>query len=60
VANTIINDGVDASRVTATGYGSTQPVADNSTAAGKAANRRVEVAIFANEKMQKAAKRNQL
>ncbi|ALW85335.1 hypothetical protein AUC43_09650 [Hymenobacter sedentarius] len=60
VANTIINEGVDAARITATGYGSTQPVADNTTAAGKAANRRVEVAIFANEKMQKAAKRGQL
>jgi len=60
VANTIIADGVDEARVTSKGYGSSQPVADNTTAAGKAANRRVEVAIFANEKMQKAAKRGQL
>ena len=60
VANNITSTGVDASRITATGYGSTQPVADNTTAAGKAANRRVEVAIFANEKMQKAAKRGLL
>ena len=60
VANNITSTGVDASRITTTGYGSTQPVADNTTAAGKAANRRVEVAIFANEKMQKAAKRGQL
>ncbi|HEX8506530.1 MAG TPA: OmpA family protein [Hymenobacter sp.] len=60
VANEITAQGVDTGRITATGYGSTQPVADNTTVAGKAANRRVEVAIFANEKMQKAAKRGQL
>jgi outer membrane protein OmpA-like peptidoglycan-associated protein len=60
VANEITSQGVDAARITSTGYGSSQPVADNTTAAGKAANRRVEVAIFANEKMQKAAKRGQL
>ena len=60
VSNEIQGQGVDSGRVTATGYGSTQPVADNTSASGKAANRRVEVAIFANEKMQKAAKRGQL
>ena len=60
VANEISNQGVETGRITSTGYGSTQPVGDNSSAAGKAANRRVEVAIFANEKMQKAAKRGQL
>ena len=60
VANEITTQGVDASRITSTGYGSTQPVGDNATASGKATNRRVEVAIFANEKMQKSAKRGQL
>ena len=60
VANQLTSGGVDVGRIEAKGYGSTQPVADNSTAAGKSANRRVEVAIFANEKMQKAAKRGQL
>ena len=60
VANQLTTNGVDSSRITATGYGSTQPVGDNATAAGKSANRRVEVAIFANDKMQKAAKRGQL
>jgi outer membrane protein OmpA-like peptidoglycan-associated protein len=60
VANELTAKGVDTSRITATGYGSSQPVADNTSVAGKAANRRVEVAIFANEKMQKAAKRGQL
>jgi outer membrane protein OmpA-like peptidoglycan-associated protein len=60
VANQLTSGGVDVGRIESKGYGSTQPVADNTTAAGKAANRRVEVAIFANEKMQKAAKRGQL
>ena len=60
VSNEIQAQGVDSGRITATGYGSSQPVADNTSATGKAANRRVEVAIFANEKMQKAAKRGQL
>ena len=60
VANQLTSGGVDVGRIEAKGYGSTQPVADNTTVAGKAANRRVEVAIFANEKMQKAAKRGQL
>ena len=60
VANELTSKGVDNSRITATGYGSSQPVAPNTTEAGKAANRRVEVAIFANEKMQKAAKKGQL
>ena len=60
VANQLTSNGIDSGRIEAKGYGSTQPVGDNTTAAGKAANRRVEVAIFANEKMQKAAKRGQL
>ncbi|MBJ6111517.1 OmpA family protein [Hymenobacter sp. BT523] len=55
VATSTIAKGVSSSRITATGYGSTQPVADNSTAEGRQANRRVEIAIYANEKMKKAA-----
>ena len=37
--------GIDASRLRAVGYGEARPVADNSTAAGKARNRRVDVVI---------------
>ncbi|UOQ72235.1 OmpA family protein [Hymenobacter cellulosilyticus] len=60
VANYTIGQGVDAARVQTKGYGSSQPVADNTTAEGKQANRRVEVAIFANEKMKKAAENGTL
>ena len=38
--------GIAANRVTAKGYGNTQPIADNSTAAGKQKNRRTEVHIL--------------
>ena len=55
VATSLTAKGVASSRITTKGYGSTQPVGDNSTAEGKQANRRVEVAIYANEKMKKAA-----
>ena len=41
--------------MTTTGYGETRPVADNETVAGKQLNRRVEVAIMANDKLKKAA-----
>ncbi len=52
--------GVDAARMRAAGKGDTEPVGDNATVEGKAANRRVEVAIFANEKMKKAAEAGKL
>ena len=46
VAEALVNDhGVARERVKAVGYGDTRPVADNSTAAGRAQNRRVEAAI---------------
>jgi outer membrane protein OmpA-like peptidoglycan-associated protein len=51
---------VDASRIQTRGYGSSQPIADNTTEAGKQANRRVEIAIYANEKMKKAAEEGRL
>jgi len=43
VADYLISKGISASRFTTKGYGETQPVADNSTSAGRAANRRVEI-----------------
>ena len=51
----LAQNSVASSRVSTMGYGETQPVADNSTVEGKQANRRVEVAIMANEKLKKAA-----
>lgn len=38
--------GVDPHRVGAIGYGEYRPVADNSTAAGRAINRRIEIAVL--------------
>lgn len=56
----LVNQGVRPGRMSTMGYGESQPVDDNSTASGKAANRRVEIAIFANKQMKKAAERGEL
>ncbi len=55
VTNYLITHGISGSRLTTEWFGETQPVADNSTAAGKAKNRRVEMAIVANEAMKQEA-----
>jgi outer membrane protein OmpA-like peptidoglycan-associated protein len=47
--------GVSGSRISQIGLGETNPVASNSTDAGRQLNRRVEVAIFANDKLKNAA-----
>ncbi|WP_234735186.1 OmpA family protein [Tellurirhabdus bombi] len=60
VANFLNSQGVKNNRLTEKGYGEAQPLADNSTEAGRQRNRRVEVAIFANDKLQKAAERGQI
>jgi OOP family OmpA-OmpF porin len=41
----LVQQGVEPSRLTAVGYGESQPVADNATEAGRAQNRRVELRI---------------
>lgn len=41
----LVEQGVNAGSMTAVGYGESQPVADNGTAAGRAENRRVELRI---------------
>jgi outer membrane protein OmpA-like peptidoglycan-associated protein len=52
--------GVAGARFSTIGYGEAQPIADNTTTSGKAQNRRVEIAIYANEKLKKAAKRGDI
>lgn len=51
VKDYLISKGIASSRLTSTGKGIEDPIADNSTAEGRAKNRRVEVTITANEKM---------
>jgi ferredoxin-NADP reductase len=45
VAAKLTANGVPSARVHAEGYGSKQPIADNATDAGRAENRRVELAV---------------
>ena len=51
----LATQGVSAGRMVPAGYGPDQPIASNDTAAGRALNRRVEVAVIADEKLKKAA-----
>ncbi|MBP7177988.1 MAG: OmpA family protein [Moraxellaceae bacterium] len=49
VKGVLVSDfGIDAGRITATGYGSAQPIADNKTVEGRAQNRRV-IAVVSGE-----------
>ena len=45
VSSYLMNSGVQSVRLNAFGMGETQPIADNSTQAGRAANRRVEILL---------------
>ena len=45
VKNALVEEGVDASRLSATGVGEDRPVDDNGTEAGRARNRRVEIIV---------------
>ncbi len=56
VANFMSNIEVSPVRFRIMGYGEDQPVADNETASGRQTNRRVDIAIFANDKLKKVAK----
>jgi outer membrane protein OmpA-like peptidoglycan-associated protein len=52
--------GVDPGRLNTIGYGESQPIAPNETSSGRQENRRVEVAIYANEEMKEAARDGEL
>jgi outer membrane protein OmpA-like peptidoglycan-associated protein len=47
--NYLVSQGIQPGRIRTAGRGETEPVADNTTEAGRQSNRRVEVAIFASE-----------
>jgi outer membrane protein OmpA-like peptidoglycan-associated protein len=57
VGNYLILKGVPSARVEVTGRGESEPVQSNDTDAGRAANRRVEVAVFAGDQMKADAKK---
>ena len=57
VTNYLINKGLSTGRFTTNWFGETQPMYDNSTAEGRAKNRRVNVAILPNQKMIDDAKK---
>lgn len=45
VKDYLVKQGVDAAQIEATGYGGEQPIADNTTTAGRTKNKRVEVKL---------------
>jgi outer membrane protein OmpA-like peptidoglycan-associated protein len=48
VVGWLVKNGVDKARLTAKGYGDTQPVAENTSDEGRAKNRRVELKKIGN------------
>ena len=46
VADRLQHEGINASRIRVQGRGEAQPIADNDTAEGRAANRRVEIVVL--------------
>ncbi|MCM4156806.1 OmpA family protein [Gramella sp. AN32] len=57
VTGYLVDNGISKGRFTTKWYGEAQPKYDNTTAEGRAKNRRVELAIVANEEMKEKAKK---
>ncbi|MBN1461706.1 MAG: OmpA family protein [Armatimonadetes bacterium] len=55
VAGYLAANSVTSGRISVTGFGESQPIANNNTVEGKQANRRVEVAVMANDDLKRAA-----
>ena len=55
VTNFLTSQGISSGRITTKWYGESQPKYDNSTVEGRSKNRRVELAIVANEELKKEA-----
>ena len=51
---------IASSRIISRGYGEEQPIAPNDTEYGRQQNRRVEVAIYANDELKRAARRGDI
>lgn len=60
VADYLTAQGVSRSRIDTRGHGETRPIATNDTDAGRTDNRRVEVAIVANEELKEKAKEGKI
>ena len=60
VANFLVGEGISRSRIKTEGLAFDQPIADNSTAEGRALNRRVEIYITANKDMIQKAENGSL
>jgi outer membrane protein OmpA-like peptidoglycan-associated protein len=60
VASKLLTLGVSSARISTVGHGELMPIADNETAEGRALNRRVEIAIFANDDLKEKAESGEL
>ena len=60
VSNYLKANAISGGRISTNGYGEKQPMAENTSEAGRTQNRRVDVAIFANKKLKKAAEKGEI